>query len=660
MPRKKGLLVAPEFPADSFWSYKHVLRYVRCRAAFPPLGLLTFAAQLPPDEWDLELVDLNVTRPPAGRLRRRVQEADAVFVGAMNIQRESLVRLLRQVGDTGTPWVLGGPMASTYRDTILHPTTDSDRVLHRGLDYLVWGESQPWIGPLLAALEEHPAHRQTAPHLFIPERVASEPEGSRKYLLDEAIFRPLHGLPVPRWDLLSVRNYRAMMIQTTAGCRFRCSFCDIVQFNGGFARAKEKAAVKRELQAIYDTGFRGGVFTVDDNFVSEPDAMEAILEGMTEFQREHGYPFMFFTQASVDLGKESLAHLVPQMRQAGFTAVFLGIENPDPAALKAMNKVQNIKTAPQVTIQRLQSHGIEVFGGFIYGSDGDTRQTASAIVDFVTENGIFSSMTGKLTPMPHTPLYAELKEQGRLLAGSDPTNNIDESLQFVPDMGPQQFQDGFRDILSRLFNRRAIYQRARSVLERVDLHIFQSRPVGRTEKWCVVRSLLAQGLHAEKGLLDRDYFAVLRLGMGLDRRVKRLVHQEREELAELWQRLSASARSHVELDEETAARFSRMVDYAHEALVRFGTDRGLAEVRQFVQTARESLARGQIAVEHAREVHDRALRYLETRRRMIRFPGIHLVRAFELCIIGYHYHIVARNVLAREAAAEGLVSPRLL
>ena len=188
--------------------------------------------------------------------------------------------------------------------------------------------------------------------------------------------------------MIDVGDYRALMLQTTAGCRFRCNFCDIIQFNGGFPRAKAGADVTRELQAIHDTGFRGGVFTVDDNFVSEPKAMEEILNAMTEFQRQHDYPFEFFTQASIDLGKESLAYLVPLMQQAGFATVFLGIENPDPAALRQMNKIQNIKTAPKDTIGLLQKHGIEVQAGFIFGADTDTRQTADGIVDFVEKNGV--------------------------------------------------------------------------------------------------------------------------------------------------------------------------------------------------------------------------------------------------------------------------------
>jgi uncharacterized protein YqfA (UPF0365 family) len=54
----KVLLVYPPTP-DTFWSFKHVLRFVSKRAAFPPLGLLTVAGMLPAD-WQVKLVDMNV------------------------------------------------------------------------------------------------------------------------------------------------------------------------------------------------------------------------------------------------------------------------------------------------------------------------------------------------------------------------------------------------------------------------------------------------------------------------------------------------------------------------------------------------------------------------------------------------------------------------
>ena len=655
MRMKKGLLIAPEFPADSFWSFKYVMEYIRRKAPFPPLGLLTFAALMPQDEWEFELVDLNVERLSSQKLRKKIQDSDAVFTGAMNVQRDSLVDLLKGPAQgTDTPWVLGGPLASTYRSSIMDPRNEMDAVLHQGLDYLVWGEASPWIAELNRRLEEAPKHSDESPFLFIPERVLKAPEASRKYLQDRSIFEPFDGLPSPRWDLIEVGHYRALMLQTTAGCRFRCNFCDIIQFNGGFPRAKGGSDVTRELQAIYDTGFRGGVFTVDDNFVSEPKAMEEILDAMTEFQRQHDYPFEFFTQASIDLGKESLAYLVPLMQQAGFATVFLGIENPDPAALRQMNKIQNIKTAPKDTISLLQKHGIEVQAGFIFGADTDTPQTADTIVDFVEKNGVFSAMTGTLTPLPHTPLYVELKEQGRLLEADLACNNVDDTVQFKPVMGLDNMQNGFLHILESLFSPQAMYGRAERLIGRLDAHIFRNSHLDVNHASAALRSFARQSLSGVWTQEQRSYFHLLKRAAQLDRQFLRDIRTEARNLGSYWDKVGTAAKSYIELDGQDAKRFAEMLSYAQDALVRYRPDMGLTEVQDFVQRVREAVAQGVLPRAEAQSVYEAAREYLQTKRALFRFPGSHLVKAFELSIIGIHYGTVVEHVLTKMRSGDAL------
>ena len=52
------LLIYPKYP-DTFWSFRHVLKFISKKAAFPPLGLLTVASMLPND-WNKKLIDTNV------------------------------------------------------------------------------------------------------------------------------------------------------------------------------------------------------------------------------------------------------------------------------------------------------------------------------------------------------------------------------------------------------------------------------------------------------------------------------------------------------------------------------------------------------------------------------------------------------------------------
>ena len=159
----------------------------------------------------------------------------------------SLVRLLEgPARGLDTPWVLGGPYPSSYRDQILDPRTESDAILHEGLDVLVWGESGQWIDAICRILDdpELGRHRSGEPLLLIPEAIAAQRFGSRGALNDRSIFRDLEYTPPPRWDLVDIHDYRALMGQTTVGCRFRCDFCDIIQFNGGFTRPKTLESIR--------------------------------------------------------------------------------------------------------------------------------------------------------------------------------------------------------------------------------------------------------------------------------------------------------------------------------------------------------------------------------------------------------------------------------
>ncbi len=342
--------------------------------------------------------------------------------------------------------------------------------------------------------------------MLIPRSVAEVEPGSRKHLNDRSVFTPLQDVPLPRWDLVRVKDYQTLMIQTTAGCPFRCDFCDIIQFNGGFNRPKTPTSVRRELEAILATGFRGAIFSVDDNFIGKPDAISDILDEMIRFQREHDYPFSFHTQASVDLGTPKLEHLIGKMKLAGFDAVFLGIENPDEDALRRMNKKQNIKVDIPATVARIQAAGIEVLAGFILGNDGDEPSTADRIIEFIRRNRIFTAMVGMLTPVPHTPLHERLRQEGRLLPAEYTGNNTDDEVQFEPvGLTREQLRDGIHSILYQLFNPAESYRRALSTLQVVTPHMFFTREFRLGYLKAALISFWRQGIRR----LDRNYFALL-------------------------------------------------------------------------------------------------------------------------------------------------------
>ncbi len=638
----RGLLLYPEFPASSFWSYRHIMPMVGAKAAFPPLGLLTFAGLLP-DDWSFDFVDLNVARPADDEMRSRIAAADAVFVSAMSIQKRSLVDLLSgPARGLDTPWVLGGPYPSSYRGHILEPQTPSDEVLHRGLDLLVWGESGQWVSRIDSLLRgERARHSDAAPELLIPAAIAAQEPGSRKALNDRSIFKELVDAPLPRWDLINIRDYRAMMMQTTVGCRFRCDFCDIIQFNGGFTRPKTLKSVHDELGALYGLGYRGGIFTVDDNFIGNPDAIETILRVMIDFQRDHDYPFSFYTQASLDLGSPKLSHLLPLMKAAGFSEVFLGIENPDPSALKGMNKKQNLKVDIAETVATIQRSGIEVMAGFIFGSDEDTVDTADAIASFAQRVAIPTAMTGMLTPIPYTPLAERLRAEGRLREAEYSGNNTDDDVQFIPRrMSAEEMQRGYYRILERLFTPGAMYDRSRRLLERLEPHIFHGANVRMTDLRAGLQSFWRQGIAQAP---RREYLRLLLDGV---RRDARKVREADRALADLGRRLRAvPPTGRVLLDPLDIPRLVALVGSAREAAVRAMPTEPLEKIGTWATGIADRILTRSLSADELRSLYRRSGEYFVRQRQLHRFPGAYLVKAFNLAIKGLHYELVMNGIV---------------
>ena len=95
-------------------------------------------------------------------------------------------------------------------------------------------------------------------------------------------------------------------------------------------------------------------------------------QALREWQKSHGYPFLFYTEASIDLAQKP--KLIEAMVKANFFYVFIGIESPSPKSLAEAKKFQNLRRDPLESIRFIQSQGLWVTAGFIIGFDSDTEE----------------------------------------------------------------------------------------------------------------------------------------------------------------------------------------------------------------------------------------------------------------------------------------------
>ena len=419
----KILLVYPSYP-DTFWSFRHALRFISKKAAFPPLGILTVASMLP-GEWDKKLVDMNVK----DLADEDIEWADYVFISAMVVQRESVKEVILRCNALNTKTVCGGPLFTTGYDEF------------EGVDYFVLGEAESTLQLFLADLEN----------------------GEPKHLYESDERPPIVNTPLPMWSLIDMDQYSSLAIQYSRGCPFDCEFCDIIILNGHVPRTKEKEQMLTELDAIYETGWRGGVFIVDDNFIGNKKKLKAeTLPAMVGWQEKRKHPFSFFTEVSINLADD--AQLMQLMAEAGFDRVFIGIETPNEDSLVECNKLPNKGRDLTSAVKILQNNGFEVQGGFIVGFDSDPVSIFKSQINFIQNSGIVTAMVGLLNAPRGTKLYHRLKDENRLL--KDITgDNTDYSINFVPKMNYETLISGYRNIVHTIYSPKHYYERVKTFLQ---------------------------------------------------------------------------------------------------------------------------------------------------------------------------------------------------
>ncbi len=417
------LLVYPEFP-DTFWSFKYALRFTTKKSVFPPLGLLTVAAMLPED-WDKRLVDMNVRH-----LRDSdILWADCVFISAMSVQRGSAEAVLARCKKGGVRVTAGGPLFTAFPDKF-------DTV-----DHLVLGEAEVTLPPFLHDLEQG-----NAGHIY---QCDHKPD--------------ITTTPVPLWSLIRMKDYSSMNIQYSRGCPFNCEFCDVVVLFGRKPRLKTAQQVTAELDALYDNGWSGSVFFVDDNFIGNKEILkQEVLPAVIAWQEAHGAPFVFDTEASINISDDE--ELMNLMVAAGFTQVFVGIETPNESSLSECGKKQNTGRDLLACIETIQAHGMEVQGGFILGFDSDPDNIFDTLIRFIQQSRIVVAMVGLLNAPRDTRLYQRMQQEHRLLSDFS-GDNTDYSMNFTPKMAHEKLVDGYKKVVGSIYGPESYYRRVMRYLD---------------------------------------------------------------------------------------------------------------------------------------------------------------------------------------------------
>jgi radical SAM superfamily enzyme YgiQ (UPF0313 family) len=389
----KALLLYPQFP-QSFWSYDRFMEIAGLKAVIPPLGIITVAALLP-QEWEIRFCDRNVT----DETEADWEWCDLVILSAMLVQKPDFQALIQKAVRLGKPVAVGGP----------YPTSVPQDALDVGANFLILDEGEMTVPQFLEALRQ------------------GETSGTFRSTVKPDVTQS----PLPRFDLLQQDAYLMMAIQFSRGCPFNCEFCDIISLYGRKPRTKEPDQALAELQTLYDLGWRGSLFIVDDNFIGNQRNVKRFLRALIPWMQQHHYPFTFITEASVNLAEDE--EMLQLMNEAGFYAVFLGIETPDQDSLQVTRKLQNTRNPLVEACRKINDAGLLIYAGFILGFDGEQAGAGDRIQAFVEQTSIPQPMLGILQALPNTALWDRLKKEQRLIEGeSHPIGDQNTLMNFIP------------------------------------------------------------------------------------------------------------------------------------------------------------------------------------------------------------------------------------
>jgi radical SAM superfamily enzyme YgiQ (UPF0313 family) len=420
----KFYLINPKLPL-SFSGNEYAAPMVFKKYSVPPLGLLTVAGMIP-EHHQVALCDENT-----GQIDWNT-DADVIGLTGMHLQGPGIRNIAKRFRSLGKRVIVGGPscmaVPERYRDIA---------------DVLMLGESEQIWPQCIADLEKGVVKDAYTP----PETV------------------DLRTSPVPRFELVSPRDYMSISLQTTRGCPFKCEFCDIITLYGRKVRVKSVEQVVTEVRRVLELGWDRLLF-VDDNFIGDPRYAISLLEALGDLQRGLKRPFYFTTQATINLAQNT--RMLSLLYDAGCRSVFIGIETPRVSSLQETMKFQNVRRDLLGEVERIQRHGIAVYSGLIVGFDHDDTAIFEEQAKFINDAKIPFPLPSILGALPGTPLYKRMEDSGRLLADKEFQANAYFTNIIPKEMTIDQLESGYRGMVFSLYDPARFADRVIGELDRLN------------------------------------------------------------------------------------------------------------------------------------------------------------------------------------------------
>ncbi len=440
------LMVEPRSPAN----------HVFTRFALPRLGLpilVTIAAR---KGYGVRIVFEEI----APLDLREVDRVDLLCISTITPTAERAYEIAERARAHGVPVVLGGPHSTALPlESINHA------------DWVIRGEAERAFPQFLDTLA-HDGDLSAVPGLVYRRGndILSNDLDPVPICLDE--------IPAPDFNLIVGRDPRRFQrgvipVATSRGCPHKCQFCSVTSMFGRMMRHASVEHVADELERHRGQG--DVVFFYDDNFCASPRRTKELLDHL--LTKEVFLP-PWIAQVSVRAARDP--ELLQMMERAGCHTVCVGFESINPGALALYRKRQNLDDI-KGAIHRFHKHNINVHGMFVFGSDAEDVDTIRATADFAIAKDIESVQFLVLTPLPGTPLFDQLNEQGRLLTTDWSLYDTHHTV-FLPErITPYALMDETLKAMSKVYAlKRTLHHLIRGKVQRATISLYAA---GQVNAW---------------------------------------------------------------------------------------------------------------------------------------------------------------------------------
>jgi radical SAM superfamily enzyme YgiQ (UPF0313 family) len=268
-----------------------------------------------------------------------------------------------------------------------------------------------------------------------------------------ADFHDLSGLPRPRLELIDFRRYRVKIVptQTSRGCPYHCSFCEVPIVYGHTYRRRPIGQVLEEIKTLVKITGVKKIYFVDDNLTGHRDYAKELFRGLMPLDIR--WSCLWTINTSRD---EELLDLA---KKAGCYHVNIGIENVCAESIDAIAKVQNPVQEYGWLLKKLQERGLFYSLNFMFGLDGDTTALFDETLEFLERIKAPMAFFNSVTPRRGTPLWDQLYREGRV-HNPEAEKYLGMVCNFLPkNMTPEQCEAGVWRCFQEFYSYHSICRR---------------------------------------------------------------------------------------------------------------------------------------------------------------------------------------------------------